>query len=124
MEFIIPNLRVASIINLIDKNVVSKRLEELMELEEDRFISRFHQNLKKGKHKACHNKHIKTKEFQPRKLVLMYDSKFLMHLGKIQMHWLGLYIIEYIIEARVVKLSKLYGEQLEGLINKILLKPY
>ena len=42
--------------------------------------------------------------------MLMYDSKFLKHLGKFQMHWLGPYRIEYIIEEGEVKLSNLDGD--------------
>lgn len=48
MEFIIPSLSIAIITNLMETNAISKRLEELMELEEDRFIVGFHQNVEKS----------------------------------------------------------------------------
>ena len=40
------------------------------------------------------------------------------------MHWLGPYRIEYITEARAVKLSNLDGELREGLINGSQMNPY
>lgn len=39
MEFIIHSLRVASITNFMEENIVQKHLQELMDLEEDRFIA-------------------------------------------------------------------------------------
>ena len=69
-----------------EENAVQKRLK--MELQEDRFIERFHQNVKKTQQKSWHDKNIKMKEFQHENLVLLYDSKFLKHPGKFQMHWL------------------------------------
>lgn len=63
MEFIVPSLRIFATTNLTKRNEVTKRLEELMELEEDRFIARFHQNVQKDQQKEWHDRHIKAKEF-------------------------------------------------------------
>lgn len=54
----------------------------------------------------------------------MYDSKFLKHPRKLEMHWMGPYRIEHITYARVVKLSNLDGELREGMVNANLLRPY
>jgi hypothetical protein len=64
------------------------------------------------------------KKFQTGDLVLLYDSKFLQHPGKFQMHWLGPYVIRYVTEAGVVQLEKLDGEVMEGLVNGSQLKLY
>jgi hypothetical protein len=52
-------------------------------------------------------------------LVFLYDNKFLQHPRKFQMHWLGPYVIIFVIEAGVVQLEKLNGEIMEGLVNKV-----
>ena len=47
----------------------------------------------------------------------MYDSKFLKHPGKLKMHWLGPYVVAHITEAVMVKLHKLDGTPVVGMIN-------
>ena len=93
-------------------------------MEEDRFIVGFHQNVEKQQHKAWHDHHITTKKFKVRGLVLMNDSKFLKHSGKLKTHWLGTYIVAHITEAGAVKLHKLDGTPVAGMINGSRLKPY
>lgn len=66
--------------------MLKKRIEELLELEEDRFLAGSHQQVQKERQKAWHDKHIKKKEFQPGEMVLMYDNKFLQHPGKLHMY--------------------------------------
>jgi hypothetical protein len=63
----------------------------LVELEEDIFITGFHQQVHKEREEAYHDRHIKKKEFNKGDLVLVYDSKFMKHPGKFRMHWLGPY---------------------------------
>ena len=49
--------------NLIDENVVQKILENLMDLEEDRVIIGFHQNVQKAQKKSWHDRRTKEKSF-------------------------------------------------------------
>lgn len=51
IKFIVPSLRDATLTNLMEENDAHKRLQELMELEEDMFIESFHQNLEKVQQK-------------------------------------------------------------------------
>jgi hypothetical protein len=69
----------------------------LVELEEDRFIAGFHQQILKEREKAYHDRHIKKKIFRQGDLVLLYDSKFIKHPGKFRTHWLRPYEIVYVI---------------------------
>jgi hypothetical protein len=46
---------------------------------------------------AWHDRHIEQKKFQMGELVLLYDNKFLQHPRKFHMHWLGPYVIRYMI---------------------------
>jgi hypothetical protein len=73
----------------------------LIELEEDRFIAGFHQQVQKEREKAYHDRHIKNNTFNQGDLVLVYDSKFMKHLEKFRMHCLGPYEVSYIIEGGV-----------------------
>ena len=43
MEYLVPSLRIVAFIDMDDTDVVQERLAQLVELEEDRFIARFHQ---------------------------------------------------------------------------------
>jgi hypothetical protein len=73
-----------------------------MELEENLFIIGFHQQVYKVRKNAWNDRHIKQKKFQTRDLVLLYENKFLQHLGKFQMHWLGIYVIRFVADAGVI----------------------
>ena len=76
---------------MTDTNIVGESLAQLLALEEDRFIARFHQKVQKAREKAWHDRHIKNKTFKIGDLVLLYDSKFIKFPGKFKTHWLGPY---------------------------------
>jgi len=86
MEFIIPSLRIVAFTNIDDFGVEVDHMSQLLDLEEDRFITGFQQQVHKARDKAWHDRHIKHKVFQVGDLVLLYDRKFLKHLGKFQAH--------------------------------------
>ncbi|XP_057760508.1 uncharacterized protein LOC130980880 [Arachis stenosperma] len=50
--------------------------------------------LYKEKMKAVHDKHIKRREFRPRELVLLYNSRLRLMLGKLRSRWEGPYRVE------------------------------
>ena len=56
--------------------------------------------------------------------MLLYDSKFMKHLGKLQMHWLGPYLVHSITSGGAVQLQQLDGVVLLKLVNGSRLKPY
>ena len=109
---------------MTDTNTVEKRLVQLVQMEEDLFIAGFHQNVEKQRHKSWHDRHITIKKFKVGGLVLMYDSRFLKRQHKLKMHWLGPYIVAHITKAGAVKLHKLNGTPVAGMINGTQLKPY
>jgi len=89
-----------------------------LEIEEDIFIIvGFQQKVRKTRDKAWHNRHIKHNIFQVRYLVLLYDRKFLRHLGEFKTQWLGSFIIHKVTKASVVQLVNLQGELHVGLEN-------
>jgi hypothetical protein len=42
MEYLVPSLRIKTFTGMDDTSVVQERLTQLLELEEDRFITGFH----------------------------------------------------------------------------------
>jgi hypothetical protein len=91
LDYLIPSLHIATITDMTERGTTHERLAQLMELEEDIIIIGFHQEVHKAKDKAWHDRHIKKKNFKEGDLVLLYDSKYLQHPGKIRMHFLGPY---------------------------------
>ena len=54
----------------------------------------------------------------------MYDKTNFKHPGKMKTHWLGPYVVKEITDGGAVKLEKLNGIEVSGLINRSLLKNY
>ena len=102
MDYIVPSLRIAASTGMDDAAALAKHVAQLIYLEEDRLIIGFHQQVAKDQHKAWHDHHIKHKQFATGDLVFLYDSKFLKHPSKLQMHWLGPYLVQSITSGGVV----------------------
>lgn len=76
MEFIIPSLRIVAKTNLMEENEMHESLEDVMELEEGRFITRFHQIIQKAQQKAWHDRHIKRRSFNQETCYYYMIEKF------------------------------------------------
>ena len=124
MEYIVPSLRISDFTEIDDPGRLNKRLAQITELEEDRFIAGFQQQVQKAREKAWHDRHIKKKQFQSGDLVLLYDSKFMKFPGKFKTHWKGPYIVQKVSDGGAVQLAKLNGENLPSMVNGSRLKKY
>jgi hypothetical protein len=91
LEFSVPSLRVEIITNMTGRGTVHERLNQLMEMEEDKILAGFHQEVQKARDKSWHDRHIKNKSFKEGDLVLLYEKKKFQHLSKFIMHWIGPY---------------------------------
>jgi hypothetical protein len=80
-----------------------------MEMEEDRILAGFHQEVQKARDKAWHDIHIKSKSFKEGDLVFLYDNKIFQHTGEFIMHWLGPYEVKTIIDGGSIHLKDLAG---------------
>ena len=60
---------------------------------------------------------MKAKYFQCGDMVLLYDTKFVKHPGKLQMHWLGPCVIHFITDGGAVQLQQFDGALLSKLVN-------
>jgi hypothetical protein len=47
LEFLVPSLRVETITNMTEQGEVQEMLSQMMEMEEDRIVARFHQEVHK-----------------------------------------------------------------------------
>jgi hypothetical protein len=74
---LIPSLRISTIIDMTESGVAQEILAQLMELEEEKIMVGFHQEVHKAKDKELHDMHIKKKKFKEGYLVLVHDSKYL-----------------------------------------------
>eukprot|EP00253_Pinus_taeda_P011758 PITA_11758 len=52
MEYIVPSLQIAALIGMSDHEALEERFVQLEELEEERFLARFHQQVQKQREKA------------------------------------------------------------------------
>jgi hypothetical protein len=117
LEFLVPSLCVVAIIHMTKRGTVQERLNQLMNMEEDRILAGFHQQVQKTRDKDCHDRHIKKKTFKEGDLVLLYDNKSIQHPGKLRMHWLGPYEVKFVTYGGDVQLRDLAGADLIGMIN-------
>ena len=61
MEYIVLSLKITTLTYMVDEETLNERLLHLVELEEDRFVAGFHQQVQKDREKAWHDRHIKSK---------------------------------------------------------------
>jgi hypothetical protein len=92
-DFITPSLYIAQATHMTDDTSVAQRIADLQELEEARFLADFHQSVEKSRQKYWHDRHINTKRFVQGDKVLLYDSHYQKHPGKLCMHWLGPFLV-------------------------------
>ena len=81
MEYIMPSLRIVAFTGMMDRRALEERLTQLDELEEERFLAGFHQQVQKQCEKAWHDCHIKQHTFKNEDLVFLYDRKFIISLA-------------------------------------------
>ena len=58
MEYIVSSLRVVVLMNMTDGDALEKRLSQLVQMEEERFTTGFHQTVENHMQKAWHACHI------------------------------------------------------------------
>ena len=93
-------------------------------MEEDQILAGFHQQFQKARDKSWHDRHIKKKTFKEGDLVLMYDNKSFQHPGKLRMHSLGPYEVNYVTYGGVIQWRDLSSIEIRGVINGSQLELY
>ena len=124
MEYIVPSLKIATLTDMEDGEIVNERLLNLVKIEEDRFVAGFHQQVQKNREKTWHDRHIKSKGIKIGDLVLMYDNKFMRFPGKFCMHCLGPYQVRHVTKGGAASLAKSDGTILPTMVNGSRMKLY
>ena len=76
MEYIVLSIRIVTLTEMTDGDVVEQRLSQLIQMEEECFIAGFHQSVEKQRQKAWNDHHIRFKPFKVGGLVLLYENIF------------------------------------------------
>ena len=124
MEYIVPSLRIVAFRNMAVLDIMEEHLAHLVTLEEDQFITNFHQQLQKAREKYWLDQKIRLEVFKEKELVFLYDNQFVCHPGKFHKHWWGPYIVKEITDGGAVHLAMLRRDYLPGYVNGSRLKPY
>ena len=61
MEYIFPTLWIIAATGMDDVESLEECIAQLIHLEEDRFVTCFHQHVEKDQQKVWHDRHIKNK---------------------------------------------------------------
>jgi hypothetical protein len=78
-KFLTPSLFIVQATKMTDDDSLVEQVEELMELEEARFLADFSSDHGEIPKKAWHDQHIKHKSFVQGDLMLLYDNKYQKH---------------------------------------------
>ena len=89
MEFMVPSLRMAMQENLPMEKAREERIQELLNLEEDRQQSILVTEAVQKRRKAWADRHGKQKVFTKGDHVLIFNSKLGKHPGKLKLRWIG-----------------------------------
>jgi hypothetical protein len=78
-------------------------------LDEEKIMAYFHQTIEKDRQQDWHEKHIKKNTYVQGDQALLYDIKYQKNPGKLNMHWLGSFMVEIFWESRDIILEQLNG---------------
>ena len=124
MEFMVPSLRMAMQEKLPMEKAREERIQELLNLEEDRQQSILVTEAVQKRRKAWADRHGKQKVFTKGDHVLIFNSKLGKHPGKLKLRWIGPCIIEDETAPGAFTLRNLDGTRRPGVVNGCRMKPY
>jgi len=77
LEYVVPSLHITIPIWLSYDQSLQRKLDDIMDLEEDMVLVGHNQQVEKRQQKAWHDRNITNKILELGSLALLYDSKFL-----------------------------------------------
>ena len=72
MEFVVPNLRITSLMRWDDQESLKHRLDSLNRLDEHRRMAEWATQVDKARQKAWHDRNLRQNKFKEGDLVLLY----------------------------------------------------
>ncbi|XP_060189047.1 uncharacterized protein LOC132617991 [Lycium barbarum] len=103
--------------------VGEKRLLQLYELEEFRYHAYENAKMYKDRTKRIHDKRIQPRDFVPRQLALLYNSRLKIFGGKLKSKWSGPFEVVRVTTHGAIKLKLLNAER-TFLVNEQRVKHY
>ena len=123
-EFMVPSLRIAIENKLGNMESLRERLYNLNKLDERRLQAQWAIEVTQNRQKAWHDKNLKLNKFQPGQLVLKYNGKNEIKLGKLRIKWVGPFKIKEVGYNGAIKLWTLDGKEIPDAVNGSKLKIY
>ncbi|XP_050233392.1 uncharacterized protein LOC126681879 [Mercurialis annua] len=105
-------------LNFDFKAAGEKRLLQLNELDEIRFMAYENTKLYKERTKKWHDAHIAPKILEAGSFVLLYNSRLRLFPGKLKSRWSGPFKIEHVASHGAVELENSKGETFKDCIEK------
>lgn len=90
---------------------------QLQNLEEEKISPIHHQEVQKKHQKTWHDGNIRTKHISAGDLVLLYDNKIKRKPRKLEIAWLGPYIIEKFNTNGTIRLKNIQGWVFTKVVN-------
>ncbi|XP_070005877.1 uncharacterized protein [Nicotiana sylvestris] len=92
-------------LNLDIEAAGTTRVTELHELDEFRYLAFESTRLYKERMKRLHDKNIVERNFNPRDMVLLYNSRLRLFLGKLKSRWSGPFRVVEVFPSVVVEIA-------------------
>lgn len=121
VEFMVPSLRIAIDNRLGNMESLRKRLYALNKLDERRMMAQWVTETTQQRRKSWHDKHLRRMRFNPGQLVLKFNGRNEIKLGKFKVKWLGPFNVR---EVGAIKLWTLDGQEVQDTVNGSKLKVY
>ena len=105
---------------------LKERMMVLNEMDEIRLMAFQTREAIQKRRKEWYDRHLKDekKAFKQGDLVLLYDSRYRKHLGKLKMHRMGPYRVVQVFNNGSMQLANLQVELLPTRVNAVRLKQY
>ncbi|XP_070008028.1 uncharacterized protein [Nicotiana sylvestris] len=110
-------------LNLDIKAVGTNRVTELYELDEFRFLAFESTRLYKERMKRLHDKNIVERNFNPGDMVLLYNSRLRLFLGKLKSRWSGPFRVVEVLSSGAIEIAS-EKDSHTFRVNRQRLKPY
>ncbi|KAL3698608.1 hypothetical protein R1sor_012684 [Riccia sorocarpa] len=124
VEFEVPTYRILCEERLSDEESQIHRLQQLIQLDEDREQASEDTKSIQEKRKENHDKRLKKIDVKDEDLVLLYDNRHLKFPGKLHLRWMGPYKVTKVFENGSLQLEDLGGNQLATRVNGWRVKRY
>ncbi|KAK4713653.1 hypothetical protein R3W88_019560 [Solanum pinnatisectum] len=106
-------------LNLNSSEIANMRLDQINEMDEFRLRAYERSTLYKERMKLYHDKHIEKRTFTPGDLVLLFNSRLRLFLGKLRSNWSGPFRVTRVFQSGAIDLENDKGERFKANVQRI-----